>query len=155
MQRSSFGWMGLVAMALVAGMCIGSWFPVGSVDASTAPVAVAVQSVGLAQAPIDDAEVIAYSDDYARRYADAGETFYGESKRFYLRWWALGMSGKISDDATEIADTSGASGDGRPQATCEKLYDLYALAEAIVTDYEAGGNAKLQQFISMSVNGEI
>lgn len=108
-------------------------------------------------ANITNKEVITFSNDFLRTYADKISQCYYAAKIMVNQWNAQDMSNKITNDGNDyIADTaygtSGSNGDGRPIVTGEDAYLLYSRASELISDMEAGSNAKLNTILSYAVN---
>lgn len=103
-----------------------------------------------------NAEVIGFSNEELRTYADKIAQGYYAAKALVQEWTARDMSNKIDNNGDYIGDgaygTDGTDGDGRPVVTGANAYNVYSRASELITDMEANNNAKLNTILAYAVN---
>ena len=108
-------------------------------------------------ANIENAEVIKFSNENLRTYADKIARGYYAAKALVNQWNAQSLSSKITNSSDDdIVDTSygtdGTDGDGRPIVTGADAYNVYTRASELIADMEANSNAKLNTILVYSPN---
>ncbi len=101
---------------------------------------------------ITNVQVVKFSNDKGRRFADALEQVYQTAKRFNQEFDAIDGSTSIPSTADLIDD--GAALDGRKRVTANMLHGLKTTADNIVAWFEAGTPTRISRVQRMTVNGE-
>lgn len=85
----------------------------------------------------------------ARKLAQIRLADYASCKDLVNDWFGQSMSNLISNDATVVSDGAGTGGDGRPVVTGAMVTNAVTRAQDVITDLEAGGNAKLNTLLNL------
>jgi hypothetical protein len=101
---------------------------------------------------INDPTAVRFCNEKVRPMADALETAYRSAAAIVDEWNATGMADLVTNTQDEIID--GAQQDGRNVITGAQATAIITRAMEFIADYEAGGNAKLNTVLQVSVNGE-
>lgn len=102
--------------------------------------------------PITNAQIVNFSNQKARVFADSLEQTYQTAKRFQQEYEAIGGDAAIVDTTDVIVD--GSESDGRKTITARQARALKASADQIVTWFEAGTPSRISQIQKISVNGQ-
>lgn len=104
---------------------------------------------------ITNAEAVRFSDACGRVFSDALVTAYETAVRFKARYDAQQLDSLFPNQAGEVV-ADGASQDGRPTMTGQKMRALYTAATDLIAwgDTVVAGKARIVWLRGMSVNGE-
>lgn len=103
---------------------------------------------------ITDPKVIRFSNEKCRVFADALYTVIRTAQALSLEYYAdPTISDALNADANAVLD-DGANADGRTVINANDVLNIITRASELKTDYEAGGNAKLNTVIKLNVNGQ-
>lgn len=103
-------------------------------------------------AAISNPEAVAFSNNMARKMADAMAQSYYSAKVIVNTWNGDSISAIIPNTSDLIVD--GSAQDGRNPATGASVTNIITRAMEIVADYEANSNAKLNTVLAMAVDTE-
>jgi hypothetical protein len=103
-------------------------------------------------ADITNPQVVAFCNDLLRPYADASTRNYYAAKHILTVWFATNLGADVPNLVGDIV-VDGAAADGREPISGFDVWNLVNRAQELVTDYEAGSNAKLNTIIKVQVNG--
>lgn len=101
--------------------------------------------------PITDPTAVKFCNEKVRVMSDAMAQNYYTAKAIVNEWNATGISSLITNTSDEVID--GARQDGRKVITGAKATSIITRAMEIISDYEAGSNAKLNTVLGVNVNG--
>lgn len=99
---------------------------------------------------IIDPEAVRFCNEWIRPDADQFARAYYAAQALVNEWNARNLSVKIPNTVDAVVD--GSSTDGRPPLTGMRVTNIITRAIELVTDYEAGGNAKLNTILAAAVN---
>jgi hypothetical protein len=102
---------------------------------------------------ITNAQAVKFSNERLRVAADALATAYYTAKKVMQEYYADPALGDAYTAGIAETVADGADVDGRPLVTGNDALGLITRCSELVTDYEAGGNAKLNTVLGVSVNG--
>lgn len=100
--------------------------------------------------PIDSSQAVRFCNEKVRPAADGLAQVYNDAKRVLAEWNAAGGVALVPNTADVVADR--ADVDGRPVITGEKVNNVMNRIGELISDYEAGGNAKLNTILQVAVN---
>lgn len=95
-------------------------------------------------------QVVKWSNEHARRVADAWATLYNATKAATIVYDAQGLDALVPSTADNVAD--GSDVDGRGRITGAKLRAIKAQLDAFLVDADAAGGAKRNAIFAIAVN---
>jgi len=101
-------------------------------------------------AAIETPQAVKFSNEKIRPAADALAQLYNLAVMVVAEWHAIGGVKLIPNTIGTIADNS--DKDGRTVITGADAVNVITRLQEFVTDYEAGGNAKLNTALKPAVN---
>jgi hypothetical protein len=108
--------------------------------------------------PITNPQAIAFTNNLGRRAADRMAQAYYLAKITLNEWNGSGISaligvgGGVIRDSASPTDDVGTGGDGRHVITGNDINVLINQLQAVVTDFEASTNTKLNAYLKPAVN---
>lgn len=102
-------------------------------------------------ANITTPEAVNFANNYIRRMNDMQVAHYRTCKQFVAMWQAASMGTVFGVSNADVV-VDGAATDGRRPMTSFDANNVYNRAAAVVADYEASTNTKLNQANAVAVN---
>lgn len=102
---------------------------------------------------IENPQVIRFSNERARVFADMLSSTYWMAKELIANYYADPELGNTLIANMGEALDDGATQDGRPIVTGNDLLGIVTRASDLVDDLEADNNAKLNTILAVAVNG--
>ena len=99
---------------------------------------------------IDSPQALRFCNERVRPAADRLAQAYYFAAQVLAEWTALGGVALVPNSADAVADS--ASADGRPIITGQQVNNVMNRLSELITDYQAGGNAKLNTVLQVAVH---